>query len=463
MNTARIATAALAVLAVFSGSAPAQTGAPRRGIFVTPDQLDVAAILAAPPADGSPEAKRELADVHRLQETRQPAQIAHAKADDDEEDMFIFHDVMGERFNAQALPHTALLSAHLHNDESVIGGAAKQKFQRLRPFNFDAAIKPVCKTNDNRKDYGYPSGHALTGYLEALTLIQMVPEKRDAILARADDYGRSRVVCGVHYQGDVDASKTAAYAMMGLMMNHPQFRDELNAARAETRQALELKPIHTLIALTPSEIDPSRLLPPPPADGSPTQEREMIDVEHLLASRSPERFASAKWDAAHEDPSAFRTTLGAAFDLAKLPATARLLAIVVNDQALAASAAKEYFHRKFPVAAAVPTNYTEWTCDAAPRKPDAIPPRSYPSGHTTLGYALGTVLANLVPEKAQAILARAQEYGYSREVCGDHYHSDVEAGHALGTAVGLRLLENAALKTEFEAARAELRAAGLTK
>jgi acid phosphatase (class A) len=69
----------------------------------------------------------------------------------------------------------------------------------------------------------------------------------------------------------------------------------------------------------------------------------------------------------------------------------------------------------------------------------------------------------LLPEKSQAILARAADYAYSREVCGDHYHSDVEASHALGNAVGILLLNNARLKPQIEAARVELRAAGLTR
>jgi acid phosphatase (class A) len=234
----RILIGAMVGAAAFSGYLAAQNRNPRKGIFVTPEQLDAATILPAPAPDGSSEANAELAEVHRLQDSRQAAQIAHAKADDEEEDIFIFRDVLGEKFNARDLPQTALLSTHLHNDESVIGGAAKEKFQRLRPFNFDATVKPVCKTNDNVKDYGYPSGHSLTGYLEALALIQMVPEKRGAILVRADDYAHSRVVCGVHYTSDTIASKLAAYAMMGIMVNHPQFQKELEAARLETRQAL---------------------------------------------------------------------------------------------------------------------------------------------------------------------------------------------------------------------------------
>ena len=75
---------------------------------------------------------------------------------------------------------------------------------------------------------------------------------------------------------------------------------------------------------------------------------------------------------------------------------------------------------------------------------------------------MGVVLAALIPEKSQAILSRAADYAYSREVCGDHYHSDVDASRALGTAVGTMLLNNAALRPQIDAAKTELRAAHVT-
>jgi acid phosphatase (class A) len=38
------------------------------------------------------------------------------------------------------------------------------------------------------------------------------------------------------------------------------------------------------------------------------------------------------------------------------------------------------------------------------RKPESRPLRSYPSGHATLGYSVGVVLAAMIPEKSQVIL-----------------------------------------------------------
>jgi acid phosphatase (class A) len=216
--------------------------------------------------------------------------------------------------------------------------------------------------------------------------------------------------------------------------------------------------------LTEAEINPSRLLPPPAADGSEVQQKEIAAVKNLIHTRSKERYTAAVWDARHEDPTPFALAIGPDFDLKTLPATAKLLQDVLNDQSVATSEAKNFFRRKFPVAAEIPgESYSEWTCDAAVRKPSALPLRSYPSGHATMAYTFGVVLASLIPEKSQAILQRAASYAYSREVCGDHYHSDVEAGHVLGTILGALLLNNTALKPELEAAKAELQAAQITK
>ena len=210
----------------------------RKPIFVSPEQLNMTAILAAPPASDSWQAMTELAELHRIQETRTPEEIAHAKQDDTEESIFAFQNVFGPKFRRDALPLTALLSDHVKNDEGMIVNPAKNFFKRLRPYHFDSTLKPVCRTTENRMDYGYPSGHGTTGYLEAMVLIQMVPEKRSAIMQRADDYAHSRELCGVHYASDEAASKATAYAMMGIMMNNPQFQKELQVAKAETRAAL---------------------------------------------------------------------------------------------------------------------------------------------------------------------------------------------------------------------------------
>ena len=130
----------------------------------------------------------ELADLHRIQQTRTAAEIARAQKDDAQEDIFIFADVLGERFQRASLPLTALLGDHVKNDESLVVNPAKQFFQRARPYHQDSSIRPVCKVTTNPADFSYPSGHGTTGYLEALVLVQILPEK-----ARCDSGSGARI------------------------------------------------------------------------------------------------------------------------------------------------------------------------------------------------------------------------------------------------------------------------------
>jgi acid phosphatase (class A) len=235
-------TCCVAILVCVAGATIAPAQNTRKAVFVSPEQLDITRILPAPAASDSWQAAMELADLHRIQETRTPEQIAHARADDAEESMFAFQNVFGPRFNRENLPATALLSDHIKSNESIIVNPAKKFFARPRPYHFDSTLQPVCKTTENHADFGYPSGHGTTGYMEAMVLIQMIPEKRGEIWARADDYAYSREVCGAHYASDEAASKATAFAMMAIIMNNPQFKDELAAAKAETRRAVGLNP-----------------------------------------------------------------------------------------------------------------------------------------------------------------------------------------------------------------------------
>ncbi|MEF3315477.1 phosphatase PAP2 family protein, partial [Campylobacter jejuni] len=82
--------------------------------------------------------------------------------------------------------------------------------------------------------------------------------------------------------------------------------------------------------------------------------------------------------------------------------------------------------------------------------------RSYPSGHSTLGYSVGVTLARLVPAKAGVIMARAQDYAMSREYCGAHYPSDTQASEVIGTMAATLLLSDPRLADKIAAARAEL-------
>ena len=67
---------------------------------------------------------------------------------------------------------------------------------------------------------------------------------------------------------------------------------------------------------------------------------------------------------------------------------------------------------------------------------------SYPSGHTTYGYMGSILLAVLVPNRYQQMIARAAEYGNDRILLGAHYAMDVMGGRTLATYDLAHLLAN---------------------
>ena len=218
--------------------------------------------------------------------------------------------------------------------------------------------------------------------------------------------------------------------------------------------ALLLPPAGAQAALLdPAQLDPARLLPPPPAAGSARAKAELDEVKAIMAASTPEQVAAARHDDGDEKPDMFQVALGPDLDLARLPATTKLLNEVAAEEDPDSKPAKAYFHRDRP-----------WIVDpsltpCAPTKPTQAH-ASYPSGHATRSYSMGIVLASLVPEKSQAILKRSAEFAENRLVCGMHFRSDIVAGQELGTIIALDLMQNAAFQVDYDAAKAELAHAG---
>jgi acid phosphatase (class A) len=227
-----------------SSSIPAATEAPSKtptahaSYYLDPLPLHLDLILPPPPARGSATSAAELTELHRIESVRTPAQVTQAEADDHEEDIFIFKTVLGPHFTAEALPITAALSAHVRKDEAAASSPLKSIYRRPRPYQVDSTLHPVCPLNP--EPTSYPSGHSLSGYLLAFTLVQLVPEKRQEIFARVDEYVHNRLICGVHYASDTEASRRVAYVIFGSLVASPRFQQDLIAAREETRTKLGL-------------------------------------------------------------------------------------------------------------------------------------------------------------------------------------------------------------------------------
>ncbi|KTS30124.1 phosphatase PAP2 family protein [Pantoea sp. BS_8] len=84
---------------------------------------------------------------------------------------------------------------------------------------------------------------------------------------------------------------------------------------------------------------------------------------------------------------------------------------------------------------------------------------SFPSGHTNTGYTDALLLAEMIPERFDALLQRGARYGYSRLVLGVHYPLDVMGSRMVAQYNVAHYLNDAAYRTLFAEARQQLRSA----
>jgi YVTN family beta-propeller protein len=196
--------------------------------------MDLTTLLARPPADNAPQTADELALLHGIEARRTPEAVAAAQADEADESVFLFATVLGQEFRADRLPHLTAFFEKVKNDISVLGKQAKLAWHRPRPATLDPTLHPV----GHGASGSYPSGHALLGWTDGLILAHMLPERRADILRRARDYAGNRLVCGVHFPSDIEASRAAATVIVGQLAGSAAFRAEAEAALRELREVL---------------------------------------------------------------------------------------------------------------------------------------------------------------------------------------------------------------------------------
>ncbi|GLQ97609.1 acid phosphatase [Dyella mobilis] len=199
--------------------------------------VELSNLLPPPPAAGSTAAQHDLEVVLAMQQTRTDAEAAAAKADA-ERSVFRFTDTLGPGLQAKMLPKTAAFFARTTALDKQAVKEAKTFWHHPRPAEVSDQVHPLAKEKAN--DWSYPSGHATFGYTTAVLLANMLPEKRAAIFARADEYAEHRIVMGAHFPTDIEAGRLAGTVIAADIMQDASWRQDYEAARLELRHALGL-------------------------------------------------------------------------------------------------------------------------------------------------------------------------------------------------------------------------------
>lgn len=218
----------------------------------------------------------------------------------------------------------------------------------------------------------------------------------------------------------------------------------------------DVRPGYVAGYLKPDQLpDTATLLPPPPAPGSAALAADEETYRTYAKLHAGPRSALAAKDAELTFPHAadvFSCTLDMPISKEATPHLNMLLRRVRMDASRANDKPKDLYKRARPFMVT-----RDPSC--VPKEEPRYKPDSYPSGHASIGWAWALALAEIAPDRADAILKRGHAFGESRVICRVHYRSDVEAGRIVGAATVSRLHADPVFVAQMAEAKREIAAA----
>ncbi len=146
-----------------------------------------------------------------------------------------FSEAFGININPQETPEIYKLIVGMREDAGDLATRnAKEYYNRTRPYSY--FNENTCNPEQQAElstNGSYPSGHASIGWATALVLSEINPDRINEILDRGFQMGESRVICGYHFQSDVDAGRITAAGVVARLHAHQPFLDQLNRAKKE--------------------------------------------------------------------------------------------------------------------------------------------------------------------------------------------------------------------------------------
>lgn len=195
-------------------------------------------LLPAPPQPGSAQFNYDKAQYEwgKMQRITPRAKQAFNDANLNDEGLArAYSEAFGTTLSKENTPEIYKLMTHMQEDAGDLATReAKNYYTRMRPFLF---FKEQSLTPNDEKwlagNGSYPSGHTSKGWAVALVLAEINVERQNEILKRGFEIGQSRVICGVHYQSDVDAGRVVGSALVARLHANDAFNAQLAKAKKE--------------------------------------------------------------------------------------------------------------------------------------------------------------------------------------------------------------------------------------
>jgi acid phosphatase (class A) len=213
---------------------------------------------------------------------------------------------------------------------------------------------------------------------------------------------------------------------------------------AQPSQPVQLSQLHYLTGKKPDAI---ALLAPPPLADSTEQIADMDEVRAAWHAATSNEIAIA-YSQKKFTIFNFTPAIGSFFQSNNLPKTTAFFHRVQTDAEAVTDNAKDFYKRPRP-----------YVTDPSLANGKLEKSFSYPSGHSTESMVLALVLADLFPDKHDAIIAEARSIGWHRVQTARHYPTDIYAGRVLAQAIVKQMNKNTDFQKDFEEAKAEIAAA----
>lgn len=148
---------------------------------------------------------------------------------------------LGTRLSEEPPPALVRLFNRALIDISASARVAKARIFRPRPFVDDPAIETCIRVDDTyRTNSSAPSSHATAGIVFGLIMADAAPDQAEALQARGNAIGESRLVCGLHYEADVHAGQQLGRDLFEQIRATPGYQSEIAQARVELAAARAL-------------------------------------------------------------------------------------------------------------------------------------------------------------------------------------------------------------------------------
>lgn len=314
------------------------------------------------------------------------------------------------------------------------------------------SLRPYAKFKENslvpiyESEYAdistYPSSYSFMGWLMALTLIEICPDKQDPILARGYSFGTSSIIAGYNWDSDAISGRLLACAMTAILHNHSNFNVMIKAARQEYEQKTKIS--NTIITTDPNAAffpidyipDAAKYLPDPPVIGTVPFAYDVNQYITNSKKRSTNEGKSAIEDielSIERMCTIYSPAFGKTISPTATPQIYKLINRTLLTGESACYLAKAKFVRLRPYY--LFNEPPAFIHSGDPVYSEQFVSTSYPSGHSCQAWLVAMLLAEINSSNAEAVLSRGYKYGQSRVITGYHWQSDVESGRLLASAI----------------------------